>query len=99
MSMSNRIRAFVRANFFVPDPESLRDCDSLHDAGIVDCTGVVEIIAFLESEFGIRVEDSEIAAANLDSIERIDAFVMRKLSAAATTPPDVAKFEAQAPAE
>jgi len=72
-----RVRAFVDKTFYVagarPD-----DADSLLEAGIIDSTGVLEIIEFLEKEFGIKVEDDEILPENLDSIERIAGFVARK---------------------
>jgi acyl carrier protein len=48
------------------------------DLGVVDSTGVLEIIGFLEQAFGLKVEDDEIVPANLDSIDRIVAFVERK---------------------
>ncbi len=85
MTISNKVRAFVCTNFYVPDPDVLREQESLLEAGIVDSTGVVEIIGFLEGEFGIRVEDAEIVSENLDSIERITAFVTRKLAARTRT--------------
>ncbi len=76
-----RVRTFVCTNFYVVDPATLGDSDSLLDSGVVDSTGVLEIIGFLETEFGFRVEDSEIVAENLDSIERIASYVDRKLAA------------------
>ena len=48
--------------------------------GIIDSTGVMEVIEFLENTFGMTVKDKEILPENLDSIEHIDAFVARKTS-------------------
>ena len=76
------IRAFVVENFFVTDPASLSDEDSLVDQGIVDSTGVLELVAFLEQRFGIHVEDAELVPGNLESIARMAAFVARKRSGA-----------------
>jgi acyl carrier protein len=73
-----KIRQFVCSNFYVPDPEGLADDASLLDAGIVDSTGVLEVITFLESEFGITVDDAEMVPENLDSIDHLVAFVGRK---------------------
>lgn len=73
----DRIRAFVTTNFYVPDP-SFADDASLLDAGIVDSTGVLEVISFLEAEFGLVVADEEMLPDNLDSVARIAAFVERK---------------------
>jgi acyl carrier protein len=68
----------VTSNFYVADPASLEDGTSLLDQGIVDSTGVLEVIGFIETTFGITVEDSEMLPDNLDSIERIASFVARK---------------------
>ena len=78
MSTLEKVRAFVTTNFYVPDPASLKDDASLLDAGIVDSTGVMEIVQFIESEFGVKVEDAEIVPENVDSVSRITAFVGRK---------------------
>ena len=75
------IREFIIGNFYVVDPDRLGDDDSLLDSGIVDSTGVLEVIAFLEETFGMRVEDAEILPENLDSIARIEAFVTRRAAA------------------
>jgi acyl carrier protein len=75
--LRDRIRAFVDQSFYVAGAAP-GDADSLLEAGIIDSTGVLEIIEFLQKEFGIRVEDEEIVAENLDSVERIAAFVDRK---------------------
>ena len=78
MELQQQIRDFVTANFYVADPESLEDRTSLLDEGIIDSTGVLEVIMFIETTFGVTVEDSEMLPENLDSIERIAAFVARK---------------------
>jgi acyl carrier protein len=81
METKQAVREFVTGNFFVQDAASLTDSASLLDMGVVDSTGVLEIMGFLESTFGIAVEDDEIVPDNLDSIERIAAFVERKRAA------------------
>jgi acyl carrier protein len=80
MELKKQVRDFVTANFYVADPASLEDRTSLLDHGIIDSTGVLEVIMFVESTFGVTVEDSEMLPENLDSIERIAAFVARKTS-------------------
>jgi acyl carrier protein len=82
MDTKQRVREFVTSNFFVQDAAGLTDAASLLDLGVVDSTGVLEVMGFLESAFGVSVEDDEIVPDNLDSIERIAAFVERKLAAA-----------------
>ena len=76
-----QIRSFVLTNFYVADPRQVPDGRSLLEQGIIDSTGVLEIISFVESTFGITVEDEEMVPANLDSIDGIARFVERKQAA------------------
>lgn len=78
MEIKEQVRAFVTSNFYVADPAALEDEASLLDRGIIDSTGVLEVIFFIEDTFGIKVEDSEMLPENLDSIDRIANFVSRK---------------------
>ena len=80
MGMEARIRQFITGNFYVADASTLTADTSLLDSGIVDSTGVLEIIAFLEGEVGITVADEEMTPDNLDSIGKIAHFVERKKS-------------------
>lgn len=82
MELKKQIRDFVTSNFYVADPATLEDRTSLLDQGVIDSTGVLEVIMFVEATFGMTVEDSEMLPENLDSIERIAAFVARKTSQA-----------------
>ncbi len=79
MGTKEQIRTFVTSNFYVADPASLEDGASLLEHGIIDSTGVLEVILFIEETFGIKVEDNEMLPDNLDSIERIADYVSRKL--------------------
>jgi acyl carrier protein len=72
------IRAFVVENFLFGDDSGLTGSTSFRDEGIVDSTGVLELVAFIESEFGIKVEGDEYVPDNLDSIDKVAAFVARK---------------------
>jgi acyl carrier protein len=78
MDIKEQIRQFVTTNFYVADPAALKDSESLLDQGIIDSTGVLEVIFFIEETFGIKVEDSEMLPENLDSVDRIADFVSRK---------------------
>jgi acyl carrier protein len=80
MDIRQRIRDFITANFYVADPSALADDASLLDQGIIDSTGVLEIIMFLEDNFGFKVADAEMVPDNLDSISSIASFVDRKRS-------------------
>ncbi|MFI5301666.1 MAG: acyl carrier protein [Polyangiales bacterium] len=82
-SHRDKIREFIIENFFVTQPELLREDRSLVEQGIVDSTGVLELVAFLEKEFGISVGDDELLPENLDTIATMAAFVGRKLVQAA----------------
>ena len=82
-TIEQQVRQFVIDNFaFGPDAEALSNDDSLLDQGIVDSTGVLELVAFLEERFGITVQDQELVAANLDSVNGLVRFLERKLQAA-----------------
>lgn len=78
MSTTERVRQFIETNFYIADRSQLLDDTSLLDKGMVDSTGILEVVAFLEAEFGVQVEDTEILPENLDSISRIAAYVARK---------------------
>ena len=78
-----KIRDFVIRNFYVSNVDALKNSESLLDAGIIDSTGVLEVIAFLEEEFGITVDDAEMLPENLDSIDNIASYVDRKKGTAA----------------
>jgi acyl carrier protein len=75
MDIKQQVRAFITSNFYVADPSTLADDASLLDQGIIDSTGVLEIIMFLEDTFGFKVADSEMVPENLDSIESIASLV------------------------
>ncbi|WP_378942212.1 acyl carrier protein [Mesorhizobium sp. ANAO-SY3R2] len=79
------VRAFIVENFlFGDDGVPLAAEQSLIESDLVDSTGVLELVSFLEERFGISLNDADIVPANLDSIARIAAFVMRKREAAST---------------
>jgi len=78
MNTAEKIRQFIKQNFYAASTMQLLDESSLLDLGIIDSTGILEVVSFLESEFGIHVEDDEMLPENLDSIVKISAFVDRK---------------------
>ncbi len=81
MTTATKIRTFITDNFlFREDHSELNDTESLLEAGLIDSTGVLELVAFLEQEFGIAVADAEIVPDNLDSVGAIARFVDRKLA-------------------
>jgi acyl carrier protein len=77
-----QVRAFIEENFlFATDLNTLSEAQSLIDAGVVDSTGILELVAFLEERFGITVLDADIVPDNLDSVSSIAAYVERRRSA------------------
>ena len=82
--MKETLRQFIRDNFlFGLQGESFSDDDSLLEKRIIDSTGVLELIAFLEVNFGVKVQDDELLPENLDSINRLARFLEKKSKAAA----------------
>lgn len=78
-----RIRAFVVTNFLFGKDNGLADDASFLEQGIIDSTGVMELVAHLEKEYGIKVEDAELVPDNLDSVRAVAAFVAQKKAARA----------------
>lgn len=73
------LRAFVLDNFLYGRPAGELDNDaSFLETGIMDSTGIMELIAFLEEEFHVAVHDNELVPENLDSVNRVAAMLARK---------------------
>jgi acyl carrier protein len=74
-----RVRTFIEENFlFREDISDLADDESLLESGVMDSTGILELVAFLETEFSIQMADAEIVPENLDSIRAIANYLERK---------------------
>ena len=74
-----RVRRFIADNFlFGEDGNKLSDTQSLLEAGLIDSTGILQLVAFLEGDLAIRVADAEIVPDNLDTIRTIVRYVVRK---------------------
>ena len=79
MSVETKLRNFILENYlFTEDQGMLESDDSFLQKNILDSTGMLEVIYFLEDEFGIKVNDEEMIPDNLDSVNRISAFLARK---------------------
>jgi len=77
--MKNIIRKYILENLLFTDDETvLQDNESFLDGGIIDSTGVMEIILFIEDTFGIKVNDDEMLPVNLDSVDNLVTFIKRK---------------------
>ncbi len=81
MELRTEIRDFIVDNFMMGmNPEELSDSDSLLDKGIIDSTGVLELVGFLEENYQIQIEDEELVPENLDSVNNLANFIQKKQS-------------------
>lgn len=81
-SIKHRVRTYLLDNFLMGGAaEDIQDDTSFIDSHILDSTGFIELISFLEETFGFHVEDAEMVPENLDSLRRVEAFVQGKRAA------------------
>jgi len=81
MSVHDEIRQFIIDNFLMgQDSDGLKDDSSFLEEGVIDSTGVLELVGFLEENYEIKVEDEELIPENLDSIQNICTYLELKLS-------------------
>lgn len=78
MNIAGKIRAYIRDSLLFGNDGHISEDSSLLEAGVIDSTGAMELVTFLESEFGITIEDRDLIPDNLDSISAMHAFVVRK---------------------
>jgi acyl carrier protein len=80
MNVQDRVKRFIVENFYVTDPAGLLPDTSLIATGLVDSTGMLELIHWLEEEFEVGIQDQEMTPENLETLARIDAYLARKLA-------------------
>jgi acyl carrier protein len=80
MSYIDTIRHFVVENFLFGDGESLKEDTSFLERGIIDSTGILELVMFLEETYSMKIEDDELIPENLDNLRNITQFLERKLN-------------------
>ncbi len=78
--IKGKVRDFVIENFLFGEGDDLKDDSSFLEEGIIDSTGILELVDFVEEEFSISVDDEELIPENLDSLNNISAFVGKKLN-------------------
>ena len=82
MSVEAQVRSHILQDFMFTDDESkLQNTDSFLEEGIVDSTGVLELVMFVEEQFGVQVDDEDILPENFDSVERLARYVRQKTGA------------------
>lgn len=74
-----KIRGFVVENFLFGNEDGVKDDTSFLDEGIIDSTGILEMVSYLEAEFSISVDDEELIPENLDSINNVVAYLTKKI--------------------
>ena len=80
------VRSFVVSNYLLGREEAFGDDDSFQEQGIIDSTGILELVSHLERTYGIEILDEELNPDNLDSVNKIAAYLTRKLSAVTAQP-------------
>jgi len=81
--MKEKVRNFIAETTFT-DTEMIKDETMIFDEGIFDSMGLLGLINFLEEEFGVVTDDTELVEENFGNVERISAFVERKKAAVAS---------------
>ena len=75
-----KVRNFITETFLIGDEKTkLKDSDSFMHKGVIDSTGVLELASFVESEYNFSIDDNEMIPDNLDSIENLAKFIVRKI--------------------
>lgn len=82
MDNSSKIRQFIVENFLFGDGQALKDDTSFMQEGIIDSTGILELVFFLEENFGVSVEDDELVPENFDSLRSIVKYLEVKTASA-----------------
>ena len=78
MELNATIRNFIIENFLFEEDENLKEDTSFLEGGIIDSTGILELVTFLEETFEFTVEDEEMVPENLDSIANVVKFIQKK---------------------
>ena len=79
MDIRSDIRGFILDNFMMGrDPQDLTDSGSLLELGVIDSTGVLEMVGFLEEKYNFQVEDEDLVPENLDSIDNLVSYIQGK---------------------
>lgn len=83
MKTETELRQFIVENYLYGRDDGFGEEESLLERGILDSTGVMELIAFIEGRFGVKVEDHELLPENLDSLAKLARFLGAKTAYAA----------------
>ncbi len=77
--IKGKIKGYILENFlYRGSSDQIADDDSFLEKGIIDSTGILELVGFIEETFSVKVEDEDLVPENMDSINRLGEFIMRK---------------------
>ncbi|MBI4845984.1 MAG: acyl carrier protein [Candidatus Omnitrophica bacterium] len=80
MQVKEKVKEFIVNNFLMgAESAQLNDGDSFLEQGILDSTGILELVEFIQDSFAIKVADEELVPDNLDSLNNIDVFIRKKM--------------------
>lgn len=80
--MHDKIREFIFENFlFNADDKALDNDASFLETSIIDSTGMLELVSWIQDTYGIEIDDSELVPENLDSVNRLAEFISKKVVA------------------
>lgn len=77
VEIKTRIKGFILENFLYGESsDAVEDDDSFLEKGIIDSTGILELVAFIEETFSVKVADEDLVPENLDSINKLGKFIL-----------------------
>ncbi|GMV32605.1 MAG: acyl carrier protein [Chloroflexi bacterium] len=80
--IENKIRKFLSENFILSEQANqLSPSDSFLEKGIIDSTGILELVFFVEDQFNVQIDTAEVLPENFDSIQNLSAYIRRKQGA------------------
>lgn len=80
--IENKIRKFLSENFILSEQANqLSPSDSFLEKGIIDSTGILELVFFVEDQFNVQIDTAEVLSENFDSIQNLSAYIRRKQGA------------------
>jgi acyl carrier protein len=80
MQIEDRIRQFIVHNLYFAENNAMADDDSFLETGVIDSMGAMELVAFVQSEFGVPVAPTEVVVENFDSVRKLANFIRQKLA-------------------
>ncbi len=78
MQLKSEIRHFIVDNFLYGEDDGFGDDVSFLEKGLIDSTGVLELVSFIEERYGIAVDDEELIPDNFDSVNKLSYFIRKK---------------------